>query len=125
MLVKDVSPEERTHMRVAGLILALAGGLIALVAVALVFFVVADSSVYGQLGIGALFAVAAILVAAVGLGFRHTLTAGIGLIVLSGAALVLGFFSQVLALRPLQLGFALSLVGGILALLAARRSPRT
>ena len=104
-------------MRLAAFLLALAGGLIALCVVALIFFVVADQRVYLQLGISALIAIAVIILAVVAFTTGQTRIAGIGLVLLSGIALVLGFFSEVFGLRPLLVGWALSLVGGILTLL--------
>jgi hypothetical protein len=104
-------------MRVAALVLSLAGGLIALLASMLVLVVVADKSVQPQLGISALIAVAIIVLAVVAFISGQTRVTGVALVLLSGIALALGFFSEVFVLAPLLVGYGLSLAGGILALL--------
>jgi hypothetical protein len=104
-------------MRLAALLLEVAGGLIALLSVALVFVIVADRSVYPQLGISTLIAVAVIVLG--GLAYRSSQTriAGILMVLLSGVALLLGLFSEVFRLPPVLFGMVLSLAGGILTLL--------
>jgi hypothetical protein len=104
-------------MRLVAVLLSLAGGLLALLSVALVFFVVAEPSVYPQLGISALIAVAIIVIGIVAYASGQTRITGALPVLLSGLGLVLGFFSEVFGLRPLLVGYVLSLVGGILTLL--------
>lgn len=110
-------------MRLAAFLLALAGGVLAFLTVAAVFFVVTGGGLAGQLCIAALFALVIIALAGVEYGSGQTRSAGIALIVLSVIALALGFFSAVFVLRPLLFGYALSLIGGIVALFVPSGTP--
>jgi hypothetical protein len=108
-------------MKPAAFLLALAGGLIALIMVLGVLFIVADESVQPRLGLAAVLAVAIIVAGAFGLSSKHTRNAGIVLIVLSCFALVFDLIPGVLVIRPLLFPYGLGLLGGVLALVASGR----
>jgi hypothetical protein len=112
-------------MRLTAFLLALAGGVLALATVVVLFLIVTGGGLAGQLGLAALIALAIIALAGVEYGSRHTRTAGVALVVLSIIALALSFFSAVFVLRPLLFSYGLSLIGGMLALFLPRRASVT
>jgi hypothetical protein len=112
-------------MRLAAFLLTILGGVIALVAAGAVLLIVADQSVQVPLSLAALFGLAIIVLALLARKGSYassgTRNAVLVLVLLSAVALVLGIFSPVFALRPLLVGYGLSLIGGVITLLVSRR----
>jgi hypothetical protein len=108
-------------MKLAAFLLAIAGGLIALIMLLLVFVIVADDSVRPRMVVAGLLAIGIIVAAVYGLSSKQTRNAGIALVVLSVLAIVFDLIPGVLVIYPLLFAYGLGVIGGFLALVASAR----